>query len=356
MDAAITKLLDAGVDPENPGAHRARAPLPARLLAARRQLTPPAAGFDDDGAFAGAASGDEEEAEGSSGGESPEGSDAEGGGDSEGGSEGEEGDEGADDADADLDDAALDDAAGLLAGAGDSSDEEAEVGSSGDEAGGAGARPAAKSFQEGGKADAFARAFERVLGAPAAAAAGGDGPILAASKSIAMRRVEDAAEAKADREAKRARLEARRRGRVKPAPTGADAAADVRERDLRRTATRGVVRLFNAVTQAQRRLRAEEAATGSRGKAARAGKASFLAELRAAKGAAEAAASGAGGGAEAAPAPGWEVLQEGFTGVGSAGARMKDWARAAGAEAGPGDEAAASDGGEEEEEDDGEGW
>lgn len=105
-----------------------------------------------------------------------------------------------------------------------------------------------------------------------------------------------------------------------------DPEVDAYERALVTTATRGVVHLFNAVAKAQRERREAAAAGGAR-PAAAAPKASFLQELR------RAAAGGADPGAPPAkPAPGWDVLREGY-GMGRTG--LKEWDRgAAGAKAG----------------------
>lgn len=54
----------------------------------------------------------------------------------------------------------------------------------------------------------------------------------------------------------------------------------MREKGLQRLATKGVVRLFNAIAKAQKQLREAEEATGSRAKAVKLGKASFLAQLK----------------------------------------------------------------------------
>lgn len=75
-----------------------------------------------------------------------------------------------------------------------------------------------------------------------------------------------------------------------PKRRGQDPTADVREKALQRLATKGVVRLFNAIAKAQKQLREAEEASGSRAKAVKLGKASFLAQL---KGSAAAAAGGA---------------------------------------------------------------
>lgn len=205
------------------------------------------------------------------------------------------------------------------------------------------AKPAG--FLDGGKSDTFARAFARIMDTPAPKTEVLGAPILAGSKSIAARKAEDEAEAKADREAKKLRIEMKQRGHAVPKRRGEDPAADAQEKILQKTATRGVVRLFNAVAKAQRRLRDEEGATGSRAKAAKLGKASFLAELRnsrATTGATEAVVPSARAPSAAAEAQaqahaggsasdeeggaGWAVLQEGFTGL-QGGSKMKDWDR-----------------------------
>jgi hypothetical protein len=125
-----------------------------------------------------------------------------------------------------------------------------------------------------------------------------------------------------------------------PQRKGQDPAADQREKALQRLATRGCVRLFNAIAKAQRQLREAEEATGSRVKAVKLGKASFLAQLKRSSGAEgskqdqplvpsaparQAAAAAAGGrqqrqqqaddSSEDEDAVGWAVLQQGFVGV-----------------------------------------
>lgn len=223
-------------------------------------------------------------------------------------------------------------------------------------------------FLAGGKDASFAKAFAKIMdtsgkkaaeataAAPAAAAA----PILAASKSIAKRKAEDAEEAAASREAKKLRQEMKQRGHEVPARRGQDPAADVKEKALQRLATKGVVRLFNAIAKAQKQLREAEEATGSRAKAVKLGKASFLSALkrsaegepreqplvpsaptqRAAATVGTAAGSGkqqqgqrrgaaaqGGSSSEDEDATGWEVLQRGFVGL-QGGSKMKDWDKA----------------------------
>ena len=86
---------------------------------------------------------------------------------------------------------------------------------------------------------------------------------------------------------------------------------DAREKGLQRLATKGVVRLFNAIAKAQKQLREAEEATGSRSKAVKLGKASFLAQLKSSSGAAAAEAL-----VPSAPAP-----QGGTAAAAAAGAK-----------------------------------
>lgn len=156
------------------------------------------------------------------------------------------------------------------------------------------------------------------------------------SKSVAKRKVEEQEAAKASRAAKKLRLDMRRRGHVRAMRKGEDPAVDVKEKQLNRLATRGVVMLFNAVATAQKQKQEASGVRGGGGiKAAKLNKASFLSQL---KGSAMAEGSdGSNLGSTAAPgsvlglgkrskatpangplvdaAPGWKVLQEGFTGL-----------------------------------------
>lgn len=142
---------------------------------------------------------------------------------------------------------------------------------------------------------------------------------------------------------------------------GVDPAADARERQLLKLATRGVVLLFNAVTKAQKQKQeADAAGSKAAAKAAKAAKTGIFAELKAgARAAADitaapaAAAAGSAGGRKKqqqqqgdgeAGGSGWAVLGEGFPGL-TGGTKMKDWDKAAdsGDEAGEGPPLAGSD-------------
>ena len=89
--------------------------------------------------------------------------------------------------------------------------------------------------------------------------------------------LEAKAEEKERRANKRAKIEVKHRGHVKPQPRGRDVASDMLERRLHNTATKGVVRLFKAVGKAQQD--AEKAKTMRR-KDSLISKAKFLEELR----------------------------------------------------------------------------
>jgi hypothetical protein len=144
-------------------------------------------------------------------------------------------------------------------------------------------------FLEGGKSATLARAFARTLDSASKNAkqnlltAELDAPILAASKSLATRKAEEEALSKADRAAKRLKMEMRMRGHVVPSKRGEDPDADAKEKSLQKIATRGVVQLFNAVAKAQRKLREVDDLTHSRAQAAKLGRASFLLELKKAR-------------------------------------------------------------------------
>jgi hypothetical protein len=161
------------------------------------------------------------------------------------------------------------------------------------------------------------------------------------------------------------------------APKGSDPAADARERQLLKLATRGVVLLFNAVTKAQKQKQEADRSSGkAAAKAAKAAKTGIFAKLKAgAKAAADltapTAAAGRGaskraggkqqqGGGEGegeGGGSGWAVLGEGFPGL-TGGVKMKDWDKAAdsGDERGEGPALAGSDDGDDSEGGDGGAW
>lgn len=189
---------------------------------------------------------------------------------------------------------------------------------------------APKGFLEGGKIDSFSRAFERIVGGA------GDGPrapsILAGSKSIHKIKEEEKKELEASRAAKRLRDEMKRRGHYVPMKKGMDPDRDGLEKRLQKTATKGVVQLFNAINAAQKRIRNEET-KGNRGKIARLGKAGFLAEIRHLKekdGKSEMGSQPMNETPRDRDESHWDVLKEGFVGIGQETSRMKDWDKARG--------------------------
>lgn len=211
-------------------------------------------------------------------------------------------------------------------------------------------------FLEGGKSVTLARAFARTLDSASKNAKQNllavqlDAPILAASKSLATRKAEEEALSKADRAAKRLKMEMRMRGHVVPSRRGEDPDADAKEKSLQKIATRGVVQLFNAVAKAQRKLREVDDLTHSRAQAAKLGRASFLLELKKAreessskhkkkkesqenhhkpkvnKDEEEDEVIEAEPDVEDEAAEGWQVLRQNFDGLKGKG-RMKDWGR-----------------------------
>lgn len=196
------------------------------------------------------------------------------------------------------------------------------------------------SFSKGHKGASFARAFSKVLetkAKPSLASTSGKDVILADSKSLRKRKAEDEAAKQAQRTNKLLKMELRQRGHLSVPKKGENPEHDLREKQLLKLATKGVVLLFNAVAKAQKQKQ-EAVLTGKKAKLSRA---SFLAELT--KGAAATEAGGLGAGPSSAPgtvlgaamgAPassdsqGWKVLKDGFTGFASSG-KMKDWDRQA---------------------------
>jgi hypothetical protein len=110
-----------------------------------------------------------------------------------------------------------------------------------------------------------------------------------------------------------------RRGHAKVAKKGQDPVVDLKEKQLSKLATRGVVLLFNAVAQAQKQQ--ETAGTA----ATRLTKASFLTRLKGSSAVlgGKNVEKGEGGnilglsdqGHGSSTAPGWKVLQRDFSGL-----------------------------------------
>lgn len=183
-----------------------------------------------------------------------------------------------------------------------------------------------KGFMDGGKVETFSRAFNRLV--EQAQDSRVHAPILSGSKSIHKMKEEEKKDLEASKAVKQFKDEMKRRGHYVPKRKGVDPEKDAREKRLQKTATKGVVQLFNAINAAQKRIRNEET-KGNKGKIARLGKAGFLAEIRHMKEKEkekeaqqpstkndEATKNNAGG---------WDVLKEGFVGINHTSVKMKDW-------------------------------
>lgn len=118
----------------------------------------------------------------------------------------------------------------------------------------------------------MSRAFQSLVGDGEEAT-----EMLPKSRKQLVDGLEAKAEEKERRANKRAKLELKHRGHVKPQPRGQNIESDMLERRLHNTATKGVVRLFKAVCKAQED--AEKAKTMRR-KDALISKSKFLEELR----------------------------------------------------------------------------
>ena len=125
--------------------------------------------------------------------------------------------------------------------------------------------PALEEFEEpgdalAGKNASIAKAFAKILqrDAPQEEAEGAAEvsvvpAILQSGTGAAKRKAEESTSEARDKAALKQLQEMKRRGRVAPRPRGQDPAADAEEKRLQKSATRGVVRLFNAIATAQRK-------------------------------------------------------------------------------------------------------
>ena len=118
----------------------------------------------------------------------------------------------------------------------------------------------------------MSRAFQSLVGDGEEAT-----EMLPKSRKQLVDGLEARVEEKERRANKRAKIELKHRGHVKPQPRGQNIESDMLERRLHNTATKGVVRLFKAVCKAQED--AEKAKTMRR-KDALISKSKFLEELR----------------------------------------------------------------------------
>lgn len=160
---------------------------------------------------------------------------------------------------------------------------------------------------EGAQADKLGLAFQRILQKDTK-----PGAVLAGSKSLQKRKREEEDEEEAAKKRKLKRIEMKQRGHLKVLRKGQDPEADAIEKAHMRTATRAVVQLFNAISQAQKSQRQAQEAGVKEKDAVKQTKAALLQVLKPDKPTAE------------HKAPGWQILQDGFTGTEKA-AKMKDW-------------------------------
>ena len=168
----------------------------------------------------------------------------------------------------------------------------------------------------------FARAFGNLVGDAAKASSSGGAEILPKTKK--QRRVE--AEARVEKRArsreKRKKLELRERGHVVPARGVVNPASDKLERRMLQTATRGVVRLFNAVSKAQKAVADAGKRKGGLLKPKELTKGSFLAELKKSGERERAEAKKEEKKEEEGGGGGWDVLSDGYL---MGRNKLKDW-------------------------------
>mmetsp|Transcript_4182 Transcript_4182/g.8615 ORF Transcript_4182/g.8615 Transcript_4182/m.8615 type:complete len:233 (-) Transcript_4182:205-903(-) len=159
------------------------------------------------------------------------------------------------------------------------------------------------------------------------------------SKKVKLEKTEELEAKAATRQARTERLALRKRGKRAPSKRGEEPDKDALERRLLVTATRGVVKLFNAVRKEQRVIEEQAPAKATT-------KRTFLEELKGAATAAKLADSDAPATnpeqpptQSAASNSTWEVFREDFF---SGRNRLRDWDKGAAADAaalGGGDEA-----------------
>lgn len=151
-------------------------------------------------------------------------------------------------------------------------EEEGYAGSSEDESSGSDGETRAVRFAEG--SNAFRAAFSRIMEKKVADDA--LGPVLSAHKKLIAKKLDEEAEFKVKSEAKKEKRLLREKGHVKP-----ESFFDAKDKSLIRLATKGVVKLFNAVSKAQSVQAGFNVSKAKDAKAARKeSKAAFLSELR----------------------------------------------------------------------------
>nr|ABK23618.1 unknown [Picea sitchensis] len=151
-------------------------------------------------------------------------------------------------------------------------EEEGYAGSSEDESSGSDGETRVVQFAEG--SNGFRAAFSRIMEKKVADDA--LGPVLSAHKKLIAKKLDEEAEFKVKSEAKKEKRLLREKGHVKP-----EIFFDAKEKSLIRLATKGVVKLFNAVSKAQSVQASFDVSKAKDAKAARKeSKAAFLSELR----------------------------------------------------------------------------
>lgn len=127
---------------------------------------------------------------------------------------------------------------------------------------------------ESSKSSAYSRAFSKILKQSKVAEESETGPVLAARQTLVARKLEEeAGETKEKKASKKEKKELREKAHVCP-----QSYTDAKEKDLVRLATRGVVKLFNAVSKAQKVQTTSDVRDAK--VVAKQSKAAFLAEVR----------------------------------------------------------------------------
>lgn len=175
---------------------------------------------------------------------------------------------------------------------------------------------------------AFGRAFQKIMKKklPSTALTEAMGPMLSAHKQLVAKKLEEAAEGqKVKRESKKEKQALREKGHIVPALFPA-----AKDKELLKLATRGVVKLFNAVSKAQSVQESAVSKDSEAKEVAKRSKSTFLAMLQGGNGTAsqslntqrqplDSEKEGVADGQ-----PGWSALQETFM-LGKS--RLKDWDR-----------------------------
>ncbi|KAG0600941.1 hypothetical protein M758_11G072400 [Ceratodon purpureus] len=161
----------------------------------------------------------------------------------------------------------------------DEEEEEVEAGESEGEPSGSVSLEDGGDSDTGGKGEnatssAYSRAFSKILQQSKVAKESETGPVLAARQTLVARKLEEeAGDVKESKVAKKEKKELREKAHIYP-----QTFTDTKEKDLVRLATRGVVKLFNAVSKAQKVQATSDARDAK--VVAKQSKSAFLAEVR----------------------------------------------------------------------------